>query len=500
MAFTLFGIAVAGTALLMLLLQRPPRDFFIVLLLSSVLGASEAVRLTALGGSSLVVPSLMVPLFAARLILTGGPMRAVAWSGIIENRWLVCYALLGLIGAITLPRLFAGIMEVVPLRPTPYRVPIVPTSQNITQAVYLILTTAAAICAYVTARTTGSDRALVRGVKWAATLYLLFAFVDVTTFYAGVSGALDWVRTANYAILDQSELGVRRISGSFTEPSAFASYGFPLLCFFSARWLYGGPSRGSAQFALALAAALLLSTSSTAYASLLLLAPAMLFGALFLPGVRGGRLRKLFNLLGLLVIVGVGALTLMQFFPTAMDTALTILERMTVAKGQSESAIERGKWAQQGYDVFVATWGLGVGAGSFRSSGLLPATLGSLGFLGALLLLLHCLRMVRVVTQLMPMIDPTRVAPMALAALGALVGPMLSGSAPDPGLLFALFSGYCIGCVSPRNFRWVAAPAQQGSVIPPNDGALAPAYRAPLNQRERWDAQPIDHSPREQNP
>lgn len=57
---------------------------------------------------------------------------------------------------------------------------------------------------------------------------------------------------------------------------------------------------------------------------------------------------------------------------------------MTVDKGDSDSGRQRLFWAMQGVDGFLVSAGLGVGPGSFRSSSMFTAILGTMGMVGVL--------------------------------------------------------------------------------------------------------------------
>lgn len=200
---------------------------------------------------------------------------------------------------------------------------------------------------------------------------------------------------AFYAAAHEQKFGdIARISGPFSEPSALAyAYG-GFLAYASGRYLADRTAR-SLLMMLAAAGALLVSTSTTAYALLALWVVAMLFALplsrLVAGGVpRGGRGRLAVALVVLLA--GAGAV---GFVRTHQDDIRFIYEHSIAGKTESSSFEDRTAADRMGYEAFETTWGIGIGLGSHRPSTLPSALLSNVGMAGTLAFLAFiglCLR------------------------------------------------------------------------------------------------------------
>ena len=445
MLLTLFGVVAAAVGLALLAFKRPLRDFIFVLLFSAVFGSAEAVALPMLGGASLTVPYFFVFFVILRMLLVAFKNAPLLGEAIVSNVWIVLFAVYGVIAAMFFPRLFEGAISIVSMRPLPFRVPLVFTPQNITQAVYICLTALAAISAYTAARMPKSENTITYGWVLASCAFLLFAFVDLAGFYSGAGNLMDWARTATYAIVAQSEMGIRRISGSFTEPSSFATFGAVPLAYFSLFWLFDVKGAPSGALALALAMAMALSTSTTAFAMLALLFVVLVFGVVLVPMSGRVRMRKFLQLSGTIIMGLLAALVLVLLMPSFAKTFAELAEKMTVGKASSGSAIERGQWAAQGFLAFDVSRGLGVGPGSFRSSGLFQAVLGSLGVVGVICFAMQVFQMLWVLWRTRNAKKERFSSAAAMAALMMLVPLLASSAGPDPGILFGVMTGLALG-------------------------------------------------------
>jgi hypothetical protein len=118
-----------------------------------------------------------------------------------------------------------------------------------------------------------------------------------------------------------------------------------------------------------------------------------------------------------------------------------LINSLTVGKLGSSSATERLGWAQQGWDAFKLSSGLGVGVGSFRSSSLAMALIGSVGILGCTAFILQMARIAwpRIQTGVLEVDALTATA--QWTSLLSLLPLFISGSTPDPALIFGVFAG-----------------------------------------------------------
>ncbi|MET0547013.1 MAG: hypothetical protein ABWZ40_11945 [Caulobacterales bacterium] len=445
MGFTLYGLLIAGICLLMLVLKRPLREFVMLLVVCGVFGAAEAMSLPMLGGASLTAPNFCVLFVIVKCLFIANRKPKLAASAIKANSYLLLAALYGLIVAFTMPRLLEGAMSVFAMRPQPFRTLLTFTSQNITQSVYLILTALASVAGYMMAQSPKGFSTLALGWTIAALLFILFGLVDLASFYAGAGDMLAWLKTANYAILSQSADGIRRISGSFPEPSSFAAFGAAPMILFAYMWLVDVKSTQSGLLALGVAILIGLSTSATGFATLGMLLLMILVAGVITPMPRLTRRRKfvvfaVMAAISVVAIIGVSAM-----MPAFADKFAKIFTSNTIDKRTSASAVERGIWAAQGWDAFLLSKGVGIGPGSFRSSGIAQAILGSMGVFGVICLLLYLGKIWRAITRRVRSPQRPRVIACGLTSLLILTPAFLVSASPDPGVIFGLMAGFVLG-------------------------------------------------------
>ena len=125
---------------------------------------------------------------------------------------------------------------------------------------------------------------------------------------------------------------------------------------------------------------------------------------------------------------------------------------------------QRLYWAASAIKAVKVTWGLGIGAGSFRSSSLLLAILGSNGVIGLVAFLGHffnILKPLRRDTYALPG-DPDRAIAVAAAwtACAGLIPQLISYPTPDPSYLFGVMGGLALGWRYLRQTRPAPAARQ----------------------------------------
>lgn len=450
--------------------RRAPSRLLNLVLLSLVFGAAAAVQLPALGGASLPPSHLAFGLLAAKFATDRRWWPALVRAGEVEAP-LVFFAAVTAIGAFVLPRIFAGALFVVGMRPLMVGGVIVPealgpSSANITQLFYVVASALAAVAAYAVARGEELSRPVSRMMVALGVLQIVFGAVDQLAYYAHAGDVLEPLKNANYAQVAPQlfSSGVKRISGSFPEPSSYATFGFPVAVFLTEWWMRRPRAPWAGATALGVVLMLVLCTSSTGYVGLGLYGAVLALRAVRGPA-RGFRLRKALVLLALALAGAVVLLGLILALPAVATDSAEILRSMTVGKLSSSSADERLGWARQGWDAFGVSHGLGVGVGSFRSSSLVTALVGSTGVIGCGLLLLQLVRIAAPRGAAHPDDDGAAEAFTAASqytALFSLVPLAAAGATPDPGLLFGLFGGFAMAApvrvVRPELFRRAPAP------------------------------------------
>ena len=421
-------------------------------LFCSLFGAAAAINVPALGGSSIQPAHLALGFLVLRLILSHLATQHDLLVALRRCGFLVAYCLYGAATAFILPKIFDGAIDVIPMRaPTAGLYDFYPLRfgpQNITAAVYLIGTLVAAVAGAMTARRALKPQTFVRAVLILVWCHIGFGLLDVVLSAAGHGDWFDIVRNGSYAQLNQSIGEIKRISGTFTETSAYSGYAFFWMVVVCELWLRNIAPTATGVTVLALVSILLFTTSSTAYVGLagygLIMALRMFATPMNLPLSKALRIAAVvFSALTLGLLLAV-------ISPAFWDMAVGIFRRMTVEKMDSTSGIQRSLWAKQGFDAFMASYGLGVGAGSFRSSSIVSAILGSVGVVGMAMFLAHLRALfapfafrthnVRLVSE-----DDAVQLSVSWALVVGLLPSAIGAPSPDPGLVFGVMSGIALG-------------------------------------------------------
>lgn len=464
-------VLVAGVALLF----RPPSVMLAFVLFCTLIAASSAIDLPALGGSS--IPPGMLALVFMALRLCGRDVResSAISLALSKNSWLLMFCVYCAATAFVLPRIFAGRVDLIPMgRAIMGFQPLQVSAQNTTQAVYMLGTAFAAVAATAFATRSGTPSVIIKSLIVITWIHALTGLLDLAASSVHFKGLFDFVRTGAYAQLDQEQGGFHRISGMASEPSAYATIGggyFVLMC---ELWLRRIMPRWTGPAALVMAALLIMSTSSTAYT--IILAYVVVLGArgLLIPGsIPTDRAVVLLTITGLGALI---ALTLALLSPRLTEAITGLFSDVTFKKAQTLSGVERGLWAKQGLDAMTATRGLGVGVGSFRSSSLFTAILGSVGPAGLVVFGGYCLQVAKLGRKAtyVTAVDLRSAAGAASgwAALLVLAPAAFIWPSADPGLYFALMAGLSLGWRSgvvapprPREPQDVELAATRGAAV-----------------------------------
>jgi hypothetical protein len=422
-------------------------DSVLVMLFFSLFDGGAAFTV---GGSSIQpVAFSMVFLLAHAMLLLPRPGNHLN-LGLKTNGFLAFYCLYGAIAAFLLPRLFARTMLVPPMllnkRNIYYVNLLFPSSQNITTAGYLLGTLITSVCAGAAAADPKSRRALVKWSVVFAWLQVGFGVAGVVAEKVGLQSFIAFFRNAKYAELDETTGGLVRIAGISPEPSAYGAHAFFWFVLMTEFWLRQVRPKWTGPAAGALLVMIILCTSSTAYFSLAAYGALMLVRWLIAPnGVRPVKL----------AIVGMGGLSALclclgmaAFVPKFAQLIATAISNMTVHKLDSTSGMARAFWVKSGITAFVKSYGIGIGPGSFRSSSLITAILGSTGVIGFAAFAGQVLNIFRPLEAETYRSSPSGDRVGVAAAWAACVGlfPLaISASGPEPGFAFAILGGLALG-------------------------------------------------------
>lgn len=458
---------------------------------SALFGGSAAILLPLLGGSSIPPVQFALLFVAMRLLVPGGGQMISLGRAIRANVWLIAFVFYGVLIAFIAPRLFAGQIDVTPLRG---RVearyvstlayifavrPLAFSPQNLTTAVYLVGTLLAAIASYVACGQKRGRKVLVRTLAIVGTAHALLGFASVALKGTPADAMFALFRNGSYAQLDQSYLGFVRMTGLWPEAASFSNYALILFVFAFECWLRRIDPRWTGPAAALLAAALVFSTSSTAYAGLPVYALLVGVRALLFPGALP--VDRALWIGAALVSLTAATCALMIWQPRFANEFGEMLRHMTVDKGESLSALQRRFWAWQGIDAFFKSAGIGIGPGSFRSSSLATAVLGCTGIIGAVTLSLHFLSAFGPLRQSTwtPVANQnfSTAAACAWAMLMGLAVASISSPTCDPGTDIAILSGAALALRRQQAARR-AIPAE--AALPPAPPMTASAGSAPF--------------------
>ena len=430
------------------LMFRPVPETLAFVLWGGLFSGASAIDAPVLGHSSIPPALLALVILAARLLKSDRQRFGLWLRAASANAWFLVFCVYCALTSEILPRIFADRMNVLPMaQATAGYVKLAPSSQNLTQALYLLTTGFAALASTAISQREASARVFLRAIIWMSWVQVVTGLLDLVLSSAGFSGAFSIFRNGAYAQLSQEVGALHRISGLEPEPSAYAAISFGLFVVMAEAWLRNVRPRVTGWAALALAAMMVLSTSSTAFASLAVYVAAIVARAVALPGSvsfpKAARLTAIAFVLVLLVL-GLDAVK-----PSTFSQLADLLGDLTIKKSSSESGLIRGLAAKQGWDALKVTRGLGVGVGSFRSSGLVPAIAGSVGVAGLLVFGGYCLAVLSVRTRstfyVASTLQPNMAAMAAWGSLLSLIPALFSASGADPGPLFGVYAGLAIG-------------------------------------------------------
>ena len=446
--------SIAGilTCCALLLLGTCLRLPIIIALFASLpFGATAIVSLGGLGGSS----PLIYTAFVLMLLLTVATRPRFAETiGIVFKRHWVPWLVLALViyvafGAFFLPRLFTDqTMAFVPIAGEVVEVPLAPVPGNFTQTGYFALNVLAFYAFCVILRERSALEAIGRGFFVFATLQVTLGAIDLGGKLVGLNNVLAPIRSASYAMLNEDQVnGFWRISGGFSEASAFAAASVSCLAFVFTYWRATGSSV-ALTLALALLGLLVLSTSTTAYVALaVLILPllgSVLYSALASRIFRRDLMLAGFALTALTVLIAVhmGDEKLLNPFVDLVNT-------MVFEKHASSSGIQRAYWNASSLQSLADTDWLGVGMGSSRSSSWLVSVVSQLGIIGTVMMAALVGFLARGMTHLESKVDSKGrciARGVRAASLASLVTLSISGSSADPGLIFFIALAMLVAC------------------------------------------------------
>jgi hypothetical protein len=430
-----------------------PAFMVYVFFASTLLGAAAAIILPAVGWTTIQPAHLLLGFLTLKLMnsrdIRDGALRSVTIGR--PGFWLLVTLVYSTITAFLLPRLFSGqtwAFAVRALGPNNYAEPLAPTTSNLTQSIYFI---GNFVCFFVLcgfASSYSGQKSLARAALACVILNLAFVVLDLVTYSTNTAELLSFIRNSTYTTLSDSEVaGLKRIVGSFVEPSSFGYWTLGYFAFTTSLWLSGVATRLMLSLSCLSFVSLLLSTSTTAYVGL----AAFLFVQYAVIGMKM-LVRPVGTQMMVFIIAAPFILSVVVVLICLNDSSSAyvgnLLNTMVLNKLSTASGVERSSWNSQAIQNFIDTYGFGAGNGSVRASSFPIAVIASIGIIGTVTYGLFLMGIW--LSQNRPA-DP-ELAAIQTAARSACLAWLIAASASagfiDLGLPFFAFAA--LACADPR--------------------------------------------------
>jgi hypothetical protein len=372
------------------------RPVLVYLFFLSLPFGSFAVVPPALTGGLTFVPTPMTAMLMVGRTFLDPTILMRAISSALDVRrlgLLTGFIVTALVSTVFMPRLFANRVMVIPVRgDVSTAAPLFPTTQNISQMAYLLISFATVIMFSQILKNARMQQTVLLALTWASALTVATGMLDFASQYLPVAPLLDPFRTATYALLVDVELTTgKRVVGLMPEASSFGSLCLSLLCllYFMRRAI--DHDRVRAFYAPVLCALLIafawLSTSSATYLGLAaFFAMAALEWIMRFLDSRYSLLRKRYLraefAAAALAVVAVAFIMLLH--PAILENVSMMVDRMVFQKTETSSFEERNMWTYVSLNALVETWGLGVGIGGTRASNSAVAAISNVGVIGGI--------------------------------------------------------------------------------------------------------------------
>lgn len=453
MSIQVIGFITVALGLLAVLLKD--RFAIAVLIPFMLLGGAGAILLS---GSGTIQPAhLLLIIIASKKVTDADFVRRTATSSRFgtSGYWLILFVSYALLSAYVMPRMFAGDTQIFAIGATDYglaimTVPLGPTGGNITQSAYIF---ADALCYFVILTFCKSSNRIIFVAKTLcvyAVCNIVFAILDVVTFWTGTAWTLDFIRNAAYAFhLDEASGDLKRIAGSFTETSSFAYATVGIVGFTFRLWVGGWkPKLTGTIFAIS-CFLLMISTSTTAIVSIFTLLCFFYCIALWNNFTLKGNIYSTLFCMYMPVLAS-AAVAAVILVPNYQRGIYEYLDSALFSKSSSNSGLERASWNASALQNFLDTFGLGTGLGSVRASSFALALLSNLGIAGTLFFLMFFITiLIRTPKdQEDAVLCINKAAKTALISL--LIAACVSGALVDLGLPFFVFCALGAAAVTPR--------------------------------------------------
>jgi hypothetical protein len=419
---------------------------------STLLGAAAALILPALGGAN-IQPAHFALLFLAvsvalRPITLAASFSSLRYPG--PGFWFAVFVFYGVLTTLFFPRIFAGATIVYSLARSNdiHRIlstPLAPATTNLTQSVYVI----GSFCCFAMVAgfcRLGGMAIMAKALIVSGAICVFFAVADLLTYATNTADLMAIIRNANYRMLHDGDIeGFKRIVGSFPEAGAFGYAALALFAFTLMLGLEGFQAPFLWTIVSALGIALLLCTSTTAYAATSITAVLVLAYCLSKAARNTATPRHLTYIAACLFALPLLVMTIM-LIPSVADSLSNLINVTVTTKLESTSGEERMRWNAQAFTSFLDTGGLGAGIGSIRASSLIVALLANVGVPGTILFLVFLTSLIRSVLRKRGGDPVDRMVGLAglVSCVAQVAAASISAGTVDLGPLFSITAGMAV--------------------------------------------------------
>ncbi len=404
------------------------------------------------GGTTVLAASIAFLLLMVKVFTRPAAVNEVARATRLSAMGLlVIFMVLAVVWAMVVPRVMGSNILVYPMAVgiTSFPAHLQPTSANLNQSVYQIISCSVAIGFYIMARTPRFPEIFLRAALWGAGAVIVTGLADMFGPHIGLAKVLDLFRTASYTFLNGVEvMGVTRVVGLMPEASSFGALAvsFGAILLFCRNAYDASLKPWALGLGIACLAFAALSTSSAGMLALVVtfaLLCADLASRLILE--RSADKRQAFNEVAVVATLVLLAGLYLMIFEAQRDFIVRIVDSAVFKKTESDSYIERSAWSRQAWQAFLASGGIGVGVGSVRTSNFFINILASTGVFGFALFALFLLRVGIAGVHGAQGQASELVRGAKLALIVIFTGLFFVGTVPDYGLLTAALFGVIVG-------------------------------------------------------
>lgn len=447
MSVSLIGIIFAVVGLVAMFRSRVAA--FGVLAIGALFAAASAI---SLGPANITPGHFSLGLFVAAVVLRPNGLHHMieALRPPKLGFLLLVLTVWSVFTAVLLPRLFQGLVYVIPLsteRLLYVQEPLGPGSSNINQSIYFIANVLVFSAVVALCRTEDMMRRAVFVLLIACLFNVGIAVVDSISYSIGMPQLLDFMRNADYGqAYEHVVAGMKRLTGSYPEASAFAGASTGLFAFALRLWRGGVFPKLSGLAAATTLIAVFLAFSSTGYVALgvyliLIYSRALLGLDGHMPKNREALVRRgVVIAMGPVAAVMIGVIVAIR--PDLLDPVREIFDSSIATKLSSQSGQERMQWNMSGLANIFQTYGLGVGLGSVRVSSFLIGVPANVGVIGVVLFLMFFSSLFFSGKPKRLPTDGDQIAAAGRSGCFALlISASVSATGIDMGLFFFIFAG-----------------------------------------------------------